>query len=466
MSKESQRTVSDTVPAHYANKGDLTTGSIRAHLIRLSAPMVLGIFAIISFQIADMYFIGLLGLDQLAAISFTFPVTMAIFSFMIGMSIATSSVVSRSIGAKNNDEAARISTHAILLSFFISCFIGALGFVYLKPLFHIMGASDKLIPYIWEFMSVWFAGVALVSVPLVINASIRACGDSRTPAMIMMIVAIVNIILDPILMFGWFGFPAMGIAGVAFATLFGNGAAMIAGLYVLRYKKGYFLKNGWEMHLFGDSLKRLLVISIPAGLMSALQPLTNGLLIGLISAYGKNAVAAYGIVYRIESFAFIVIMALATGMAPIIGQNWGAQRYDRVRETLNQALAFSVAWSLAAALLLIPFGKFFAGFFTDDSGTLQIVGLYFMIVAATHWVGNLGAGWGSAFNAMGQPKRAFFILFTKLVLVTIPLAWVGNYFYGLAGLFAGIAFSNLVVGGLTHFINDRYLNRYQYKGDL
>lgn len=438
----------------YANKGNLTEGPLVKHLVRLTLPMVWGIFAIISFQLVDTWYISRLGVTELAAVSFTFPVTMTVFSLTLGLSIGMSSVVSRVIGSGNQDEAKRITTHGIMLAIIFAITIAVLGFSFMVPVFRAMGADDALLPLIKDYMWIWFAGSIFIATPIVGNSAMRASGDSFSPAIIMTVVAVINLVLDPILIFGLFGFPRLEIQGAALSTIFANSCAMAAGLYILARKKRMISLAYCNFKNFGNSVKRLLFIGIPAGLTSVLQPVTNAVLIAILANSGEAAIAAFGVVNRIEAFALIVLMALATGMAPIIGQNWGAERFDRVHKTLWIALGFSVGWSIAAATFLSLLAKPVAGLFIEDNpDALTYIILYLWIVPFSWALGNLVHGWSSAFNAMGKPQRSFIMLFTKLVILTIPGAFIGYDIAGVKGVFIAIAATNILTGAVFHIWN-------------
>lgn len=464
MSKTSQQPAEPPKP--YAHKGNLTEGPVQKHLIRLSLPMVWGIFAVISFQLVDTFYISLLGIKPLAAVSFTFPVTFIVFSLIMGMGIAMSSVLSRQIGTGDMEAVKRIASHGVILALLAGLALAIIGFSLMKPVFSLMGADETMMPIIYDYMSIWFAGSIFITMPLVGNAAIRASGDSFVPAMIMTITAVVNIVLDPLLIFGLLGFPEYGVQGAAIATVFANGCAMIAGLYVLYTKKKLICAESLfrRWHLFGNSVKRLAVIALPAGLTSSIQPLTNAVIISLLAGYSAEAVAAYGVVTRIEAFSFTTIMALATGMAPIIGQNWGAGKFGRVNETLRTAFIFSALWSLLIALIFILFGRPIVALFADEGGAeiTRIGALYFWIVALTYIPGNLVPGWGSAFNAMGMPQRSFAMIVIKLLIINIPLALIGGHYFGIIGIFGAIAITNVVTGITFHILNMRLCRKKEH----
>lgn len=447
-------------PGRYAHRGDLTTGPILSHLRRMSLPMVWGIFAIISFQLANMFYISRLGTEYLAAISFTLPITFIVHNLSIAMSIATSSILARQIGAGNQMRVRRLTTHVLMAGFLVGGLMSVVGILTINPVFRAMGADDAMLAIIRDYLLIWFSGSMLLTVPMVGNAALRAAGDSVFPATVMTVAALVNVILDPILIFGLFGAPALGVKGAAIANVFAYFCTLAAGLYVLYAHKKMIAWRFVRLRLFGDSLKRFFTIALPVGLTMCLQPLTNSIFIALLAIYGHQAVAAFGIVSRVEAFLFIPIMALATGMAPVIGQNWGAKLYGRVRDTLKLAIAFCFIWSALVALVLALFGPYLASLFADsDMQVVRVAALYFWIVMPSLIAGNLLQGWASAYNAMGMPKQAFIMIFVRMIVLSIPLGWAGSALFGLYGLLGGFALANIISGLGAHYYSMRKLKR-------
>jgi Na+-driven multidrug efflux pump len=229
------------------------------------------------------------------------------------------------------------------------------------------------------------------------------------------------------------------------------------------FKKNMISRDSLHLDQFGDSMKRLLVIAIPAGLTTIIQPLANAVITALLAAYGVEVVAAYGVVSRVEAFAMLFIIALSLGMAPIVGQNWGAGNYARVHEAISQAIRFNFIWCAFIAVIFGVFAKRIAGEFSHDPLVIEYVALFFWIVPFSYGFGNLVFGWSSAFNAMGKPQRSFVMIFVKAILMTIPAVYLGRHFYGVAGIFWAVAITNIASGILFHIISIRARNAQEEK---
>ena len=312
---------------------DLTQGAISPLLYRLTAPMVLGIMAMFLFNLVDTYFISLLGTQPLAAISFTFPVTMLVMNMAIGLSIATGAVVSRSLGQKDHTQAKQWIGSSLYLSVLISICLAGLGIVIQKPIFELLGAGSELVPLIASYMNWWFSGSVFLIVLIVINASIRATGNTKLPSLVMLFSAVLNGILDPLLIFGIGPFPALGIQGAAIATFI---AWVMAFLIILRVLIKQGLITFQPSPLIRAQWKKLLSLGIPAALTNMLGPLANGILVAWVAKYGTVAVAAYGVGSRLEPLALIVIMAFTASLPPFVGQNHGAGHHQRIEDAVME----------------------------------------------------------------------------------------------------------------------------------
>ncbi|MCC7305075.1 MAG: MATE family efflux transporter [Alphaproteobacteria bacterium] len=444
-----------TKPLPYANRGDLTTGDVQKHLVRMTVPMIWGLMAVISVQLVDTYFVSMLGTRELAGISFTFPVTMLISHLVFGLNIALSSVVSRLLGEKKQEDAKRVVLHGIILSFTVSAIIALLCYIFLEPLFRKLGADDETLPVVYDYMPLWLAGSAVLAIPVNANSALRAAGDTVAPAWVMISIALINLVLAPLFIFGWLGVPALGVFGAALATFLSYWFGLVGALYVLIFKKHMVSTDGLHLDKFKDSLKRLAVIAVPAGITNIIMPAASAVVTALIAKHGPEAVAAYGVATRVEAFSMLFVIALALGMAPIVGQNWGAGKYERVNAVITKAIQFNFIWSFFVALIFALFARHIGRAFSDHEEVIHYVTLFFWIVPFTYGFGNLVFGWSSAFNAMGQPQRALVMISLKAFVFTIPAVLLGSAWYGIPGIFVALALVNLLSGALFHWMSMR-----------
>lgn len=427
---------------------DLLNDPIGSTLTRMTIPTAIGIVAILFFNLADTYFIGLIGPAELAAVSFTFPVCTLLMNVSMGLGIGTAIHISSRIGRGDLTEARRTAAHALMLAVTIAVPAATLGILTLNPLFHLLGADDATIDLIREYMELWYAGFFLLVIPMVGNSVIRATGDTKTPSKIMGIAALVNGVMDPLLIFGIGPFPELGIKGAVIATLLSWALSGAAVLYVLIVR----LQLMTPRDLLGPTLgywRSILRVAIPATTTNMMNPLAAFILTAIAARGGTHAVAGYGVGSRLEAVALVVIMALSSALTPFVGQNFGAGNIDRIKAGLRSAILFTVAWELLMALILFIGGNAMAGLFTEDPETREAIVLYLWLVPIGFGFQGIVMLICSTLNALHQPLYGTLISILRLFAFTVPLALVGGWLWGTPGLYGGVAVANVVAGILT-----------------
>ncbi|WP_323846954.1 MATE family efflux transporter [Microbulbifer magnicolonia] len=427
----------------------MTEGPVAAHLRRLALPMVWGILATMSFNVVDTYFVAQLGSAPLAAMSFTFPVVMVINSFAIGLGAGTSSAVARAYGAGDHARVRRLVTDASLLALLVALCISAVGLATIEPLFKLLGASAEMLPLIADYMVPWYLGAVFAVVPMVALSSLRAIGNSALTGRIMVGVALFNLLLDPLLIFGLLGFPRLELQGAALSTVIARGISFFAALYFLIRREHLMAAPQWNLSSLIESWRTVLAVGLPAVATNVIIPMAGGVVVALVAAHGADAVAGLGVALRIEPVALIVFYALSSVVGPFMGQNAGAGKVERLWETVTVLARFCVVFGFALALLLFFAGPPLAGLFSDSPEVLAVAVAYLTLVPFSY------AGYGfvmsanAAFNGLGRPLPATLISFLRVFGVYLPLAWAGNQLWGITGLFAATAAANLLLGALA-----------------
>lgn len=420
----------------------LTDGPVGMTLLRLAIPMVWGMFSIVAFNLADTYFVARLGTDALAALGFTFPVVMTVGSITIGLGVGSASVLSRAIGQGDRRKVQSLTIDSLTLALvFVGIFV-LVGVFTIDPLFTMLGANSNTLPLIRQYMSIWYLGMMFLVVPMIGNNIIRASGNTIVPSMIMTLSALINIVLDPVLIFGLGPFPQMGIRGAAVATVFARSISMVASLAYLRLSGRIvtFARPAGSSVI--QSWKEILYIGLPAAGTYAIGPVALGIVTGIVATFGPSAVAAFGVATRIESLSLITMFGLSTSVAPFAGQNYGAGLTDRVRRCLYDAFAFSLVWGLVMAAVLAMFAEQIAGIFTDNSNVAAIAAMYMYIVPVSFGAQGVVLIASSAFNALGKPVPSAVLTLTRMLLLYVPLAIVGRVWLGIAGVFAAACAAN------------------------
>ncbi|MGB0721781.1 MAG: MATE family efflux transporter [Gammaproteobacteria bacterium] len=430
---------------------NLTEGHVGPTLLRLTAPVLIGIGSVISISVADTWFISRLGTTELAAMGFIGPVVHALAMLAIGLGAGASSLLSRRIGAQHaageaDESIPRLATDALWLAATVSLTVMALGLLGTDPLFRALGAGPEVMPHIHDFMGIWFMGVLFMIIPMVANNLMRATGDTAMAARIMLTSAFLNLLLDPLLIFGLAGFPRLEMQGAALATVLARFIAMVVALVLLHRRKHLI---DWRLprrdHLL-DHWNRLLRLSGPAALSNMAQPLGITVIVSLVALSGAEAVAGFGAATRVEALSFVPAFALALGLTPFIGQNWGAGRIDRAQAAFRWVLRALLLWGLLLAVLCFVFAPALAALFSDEPAVRQHIQLYLRWVPWTWSMDALAIVAGSAWLAMGRPLLELTMMAGRFVVVYIPLAFVLSRGFGFEGILMAAITSNMASG--------------------
>ncbi|MCT2559464.1 MATE family efflux transporter [Tsuneonella sp. YG55] len=437
----------------------LTCGSIRGHLVTQTLPMVVASAALMSVGLVDAYFVGQLGSAELAAMSFIFPVTISLASLGVGVMVGVNSVVARAIGAGDTARAARQANVGVAFALALGAFMGLALWLLTDPLFRLLQAPASLMPLIARYMGPFALGLPVLLLQMGLNGVLRAQGEAKRTSAVAVTYAAANWVLDPLLITGGLGVPALGVAGAAWATTIG---------YLLAVMLAAWLVRGTHLPLnpalvrkarLGKAVRNIVSVAGPAAFSNAINPIGLSVLTALLASQGQEAVAGYGAAGRLQSFATVPLLALSASIGAIVGQNWGAGQHDRARRAFFEAGAFCAAYGLALAAVMFAAGEWFAGFFTDDPGVIGEFARYMRIAAWGY------AGFGllivanGALNAIGKANWSLGQSFARVFLVMLPVAWVLRPAWGSSAIYTGELAANVVGGALAAFIAWRMLSR-------
>lgn len=429
---------------------DMVTGDIGDTLRRMTAPMVIGMIMLMSFSLVDTYFVSLLGTNELAAMSFTFPVTFTIISLNIGLGIGTSAVIGKFLGSGDRSKAKALGSGSIMLSAVLVSLLCAVAYFLLPIIFAAMGATDELLPLIYAYMNVWLVSGVLLAIPMVGNSILRASGDTKTPSIIMATGGGINAALDPILIFGFGPVPALGIQGAAIATCIAWAVCSIWILYLLAIRRGLIESRLLNIEEFKQAARGVLSIGLPAAGANMLTPVATGVVTAMVAAYGAQAVAAWGVGGRLESIASILVLALSMTLPPFISQNFGANQFDRIEKAYKLTLKFVLCWQLFIYGLLALFAPLIAGLFAKEQAVSDYIELFLYIVPLAYGLQGIVILTNSSFNALHLPMSALMLNLFRLFVSYIPIVYIGGALFGIKGLFWGGVLANCLTGLLAY----------------
>lgn len=423
----------------------IVSGPVGDVLYKLTLPMVIGIVAVFFFNLVDTFFISLLGTQSLAAVSFTMPIAMVVMNLAIGLGIAASALIARATGEKNNTLAQHYVIAALLLTLALAGIMLVAGLMFNDQLFGLLGANDALLPLIWQYMQFFWPGIVVMMLMIVISSSMRAVGNTKLPSMMMLVSAVLNAILDPILIFGIGPIEGMGVAGAALASTLCWLIVVLVMLYSLAkidlLHWGILTLKG-IFHIW----QRLIALGIPAMITNVLVPVASAFLLAMIAPMGEQAVAAFGVGARIEPFVIVAILALTSTLPVFVGQNFSAGQHERIWQALSIAVRFILVWQILVWLVLWGISPYLATIFSQDPIVLDKIVSYLMIMP----VGYAGMGVvlcaNSALNALQKTSVSMLLNLVRLSIFYVPLAWLGGHFYGFEGLLLGASAGNLIAG--------------------
>ena len=437
----------------------MVAGPVWLALFRLAGPMVLAIIAILAVSLVDTYFIGKLGTEELAAISFAFPVALSVTSLSVGLGAGASSVVSRYLGAANHKRAKRASTDSLSLALLLIIAISALGFFYCKPLFAALGAADQTLEYVVSYMRIWFVSMPILVLPMIASSILRANGDALWPTLIMVVSAVVNMITTPMLIFGYGPFPALAIEGAAYGTLIAHIASLLIAFYVVIVREKIITLEWLGIDCMLESWKEIIRIGMPAAIGSMVNPVGITIVTALLAALGEVVVAGFGVATRVESFSVIPMLALSAAIGPVAGQNWGAKRTDRSASALDLCYIVCIAWALVIAIIFWLFGNYIAEFFASEAAVAEEATQYLMWVPLSLFGYGITICASAALNSIGRPVLGLSYYFVRTAVFYVPLAWLASVLLGSTAVYQAIAVSNALAGIIVYLLTRRFFSK-------
>lgn len=401
---------------------DMTEGAILPKLLVLAWPLVLGNLLQTAYNLADIFWVGRVSSESVAAVGLMFPLAWMFISTAMGVTAATIALVSQNVGADREREADRVVAQTILLTLLISTVLASLGWLFRHEILTLMGAEGQVYEESLDYIEVIFFALPLTFLFFAFRAALQGAGDTKTAMWLVAISAGLNIVIDPFLILGWGPFPAMGTRGAAWATFISRAFATGAGIYILL--RGGF---GVQLHI-GDLkpdfriLKKLVGIGYPASIDGWARSFAAVAMASFVTPFGTAAIAAYGIGVRIMSVTWAVAGAMGQATATGVGQNLGSDTPGRARSVTWAATGLTMGLLFAAAALCVLFPEFMMGIFTDDPDAIS-EGVVFLYIIAPFWAffGGTMVIQG-AFRGAGQTKVAMGISFLARWIFRIPVA--------------------------------------------
>ncbi|MDN3520630.1 MATE family efflux transporter [Halomonas ramblicola] len=406
--------------------------------------MAIGVLALLGFQLVDSAFIARLGTAPLAAQSFTFPLSFLIIGIQVGMGIAIAALISRALGAEQLARARRLGSLVLLLGASVIAVLVVVLWAVQTPVFARLGAdaaTRELIRGYWapQLLAAWFGAALYFGYSL-----FRAHGNTRLPGILMVVTSLVNLVLDPLLIFGVGGWEGLGLPGAAWATTL----AFAAGLAVLgdRLRGTDWLTGEGLGAELRASARPFIGIAGPAMVSQLMPPLAAMLAIAVVATLGEAQVAAWGLASRLETLSLMVVLAMTMSLPPWLGRCYGAGDWEQVHRLMRLALRAVVAWQLALGLAMALAAPWVAQGLSGNPEVRDDLAMLIRFLLPSYAALGVCMLVVSAGNALGWPLRAMLMSGARLFLFYLPCLGAGAWFGGLTGLAAGAALGNLLAG--------------------
>jgi putative MATE family efflux protein len=421
---ESERSLwSSLVEAVRGSHQDYTAGSLNRAILLLAVPMVLEMVLESLFAVVDVFWVGRLGANAVATVGLTESMLSLVFAVGIGLSLSTTAMVARRIGEKDPEGAADGAVQAIALGLVVSIAIGVPCFLFAPKLLQLMGASAEIVAVGSGYTRICLGGSCAVLLLFLNNAIFRGAGDAAIAMRLLWVSNIINLILDPCLIFGWGPFPRLGVTGAALATFTGRSIGVAYQFY--RLLKGTerirILTRQIRIHL--EVLLRLLRVSLTGILQFAIAHTSWIGLVRIVSTFGAAALAGYTIAIRVVIFAILPSWGLSNAAATLVGQNLGAGKPDRAEKAVWRTGLYNMIFLGALGVFFIVFSEHIVRLFTNDPEVVPLGAACLRIVS----YGNIGYAYGmvmlQAFNGAGDTVTPTIVNFFGFWMLEIPLAY-------------------------------------------
>ncbi|GAB3520976.1 MATE family efflux transporter [Photobacterium alginatilyticum] len=426
--------------SHSSTKSQSDYPDLGRQLFSMTWPMLFGVLSLMSFQLVDSAFIGQLGVLPLAAQGFTLPMQMVVIGLQVGLGIATTSLISRVLGADETLRAKQLGG-LVVLTGAVSVFLICVLIWFLRgPILMLLSAPSDVYPVIDAYWPVWLASSWTGAMLYFAYSLCRANGNTMLPGIMMMVTSVLNMVLDPIFIFTL----DMGLVGAAWATIAAFGVGLLV-VYPLVLKRHWMSLN-WQGLDVLVSIKELANIMAPAMLSQLLPPLSSMLATKLVAGFGAATVAAWALGSRLEFFSIVVVLALTMSMPPMVGRMLGAGEICKIKALIKLAVKFVLIWQFVIAAALFVTSPVLSHLLTSELSVSEILSVHLFWVPVS--LGPLGVCMlmVSICNALALPMRALLISGLRLFVCFLPAIWLGAQLGGLEGLFVGALIGNVAAG--------------------
>ncbi len=433
------------------------TEPILSLLIKLAIPSVIGMATQAIYNVVDSIYVGHISKDALSAVTLAFPIQMILIAIAMGTSVGVTSLISRSLGGGDRKQAGLAAEHALFVSVLLSIVVGLAGALFSVPITKIFTSDPLMIELTSRYIRIIMIGSFGLFIPQILQGIQRGEGNTMTPMVIMAISAVLNIILDPILIFGIGRIPALGVEGAAYATVLARilGGAVLALIMMKGKREVEFSLKGFSFQ--PSILGNIYSVGFPAMAMQLLGSIMLAVANLIIARHDATAIAAYGIYYRLQSFIFMPVFGIGQAVLPLIGYNYGNKDYERIRKTVWYGMLSAVLFTCIGFALFQLFPRELIVMFNDSPDLVLIgitalkrISLGILLVGPTIISANI-------FQALGKGAPSLVISVLRNLVILLPVMFLLGELGGISSLWFAFPISELVSFFLSVFWLSRIL---------
>lgn len=426
---------------------EFTTGSIRKAVFMLSIPMILEMMMESIFAIVDIAYVSRVSVNAVATIGLTESVITLVYAIAIGLSMAATAVVARRVGEKDLKGARQAAMQAILLGIAVAVSIGIIGFLYSKEILALMGGQPDLIAEGYGYTKLLIGGNITIVLLFLINAIFRGAGDASVAMWTLVLSNGLNIILDPIFIFGWGPIPEFGVMGAAIATNIGRGTAVIFQLGILFFGWSRIKLAVSDIVLRTGVMLNLIKVSLGGIAQFLIGTSSWVFLMRLMSEFGSEVLAGYTIAIRVMMFTFMPAWGMSNAAATLVGQNLGAKQPERAEKSVWITGKYNAFFMLAVSLIYLFFAPQIIGLFTNVTSVVENGALCLQVVAAGYIFYAYGMVVSQAFNGAGDTKTPTKINLIAFWAFQLPFAYLAaiTFELGALGVFMAITLAEVML---------------------
>ena len=400
------------------------TAPILPLIFSMSLPAMFSMLVQALYNIVDSYFVAQVSEKALAEVSLAFPLQNLLIAFAVGTAVGVTSLISRRLGQGLQEEANAAATHGILLAVATWVLFALYGAFFSTPFFHLFETDPEIIQMGDTYISICCIFSFGVFVEICLERTLQATGNMIWPMIFQLIGAVTNIIMDPILIFGWFGLPAMGVAGAAIATVMGQILAMVVAALVVTFGKHDVHVSFRRFRLSWRTIKDIYVVGIPSIVMQSIGTVMTMALNGILSGFSTAAYTVFGIYFKLQSFVFMPVFGLNQGLLPILGYNYGARNRKRMMTAFRDGCAIALVIMAAGMAVFLAAPQWLLSIFNASAELLEIGIPALRIICTCFLFAALGIVCSTLFQAVGKGVYSLIVSLMRQLAALVPAAWI------------------------------------------